>query len=208
MAITLNPVQTTNAPGSFSITLDGLMQGMALDDPAARFALAGGMLDPAETLPMWGGVPIGEYLVTTAGAAALNPAIRDTVKRATSAATMTGISVFNQNHAMLNTPQSPVPLASNGMLVNYYRNGSGARIPMQADPALISTLSGVIIGPTALYWDVVNYRVTATAAGNWALPTTLRVLSWNAANSMVVTYNGATGFATWTRNGPGVVLLI
>ena len=34
MSISLNPVITTNAAGTFKISLDGMMQGMAMDDPA------------------------------------------------------------------------------------------------------------------------------------------------------------------------------
>src|SRR5277367_216300 len=113
--INLNPILTTNAANTFSVTLDGLMQGMAMDDPASRNWLTGGTLDPAETTPMFGGIPIYELL--SAGESAMRPI----VKHATAANLCTGISVFNQDHSMINTPQSPVPAALPGMLVNLYR---------------------------------------------------------------------------------------
>jgi hypothetical protein len=205
----INPILTTNAAGTFTTTLDGLMQGNAHDDPAMRNQLTGGILDASETLPMWGGIPIGEYMRT----ASMDNAIRDTVKRATSAATTSGISVFNQNHTMINTPQSQVPQANVGMAVNYYRLGSLARIPMQADPALIAALAGTLTSATPLNWDPANGWVTLTAGGSggWALPTTIKILGWNSGNSMVVVYTTSgpnAGATNWSRNGSAVLLLI
>jgi hypothetical protein len=203
MSITINPTLTTNAPGSFQVTSDGFIQGNAMDDPSVRHYLSGGLLDSTETLPMWGGVPITEILV----AVAVEQALRDTVKRATNAANMTGISVFNQDHAMLSTPQSPVQQASNGMLVNYYRFGSGARIPVAADPALAAVIPGSIINATPLFYDTTNQWFTATAGGI-ALPTTIRIVGYNFGNSMNAVYSPATGFLTWNRAGNCIVVLI
>jgi hypothetical protein len=203
--ISFNPVATTNAAGTFTTTVDGFIQGNAEDDPSIRNWLTGGQLASTETLPMFGGVPIGEYLTNPA---AVDPSLKTSVQRATSSATMTGVSVFNQNHAMINTPQSPVPVALSGMLVNLYRLGSGARIPMSMDPAMVASLPGLIISPTALFWDATNQRVTLTATGNWALPTSIKLIGWNAGNSMIVSYNASTGYATWVRNGNCALLQI
>ena len=35
--LSLNPMATTNAAGSFGVQSDGFIQGVALDDPANRF---------------------------------------------------------------------------------------------------------------------------------------------------------------------------
>ena len=40
--LSLNPMATTNALGSFGVQSDGYVQGIALDDPANRFNLAAG----------------------------------------------------------------------------------------------------------------------------------------------------------------------
>jgi hypothetical protein len=206
MSITINPILVTNAPGTFAVTLDGYIQGFAEDDPAARNWLTGGQLDPAETLPMWGGIPVQELIPNPAN---LNYALKSTIKRATTAATTTGISVFNQNHAAINSPQSQVPLASNNMQVMLYRLGSNARIALNMDPALGATLAGAPIAPTAFYWDPTNGYVTAvTTGGNWALPTTLKVVGYNVGNSMVVSYASGTGFANWNRSGSAILLQI
>jgi hypothetical protein len=157
-------------------------------------------------LPMFGGVPIGEYLTNPNN---IDPSLKTSIQRATSTATCTGISVFNQDHAMINTPQSPVPQALSGMLVNLYRNGSNARIPMAMDPAMVASLPALIIAPTALYWDPTNQRISlVTTGGNWALPTSYKLIGWNAGNSMIVSYNAGTGFATWVRNGNCAVIQI
>jgi hypothetical protein len=203
-SLTLNPMATTNAAGGFAITLDGYIQGMAEDDPAVRFQLTGGQLASTETLPMFGGIPIGEYLP----AVTVDPSLKTSIVRATSAATCTGFSVFNQDHAMINTPQSPVPQGLSGGLVNLYRFGSNARIPVTMDPAMIAGLPASIIAPTALYWDPVNQRVTLVTTSNWALPVAIKLIGYNAGNSMTVSYNAGTGAATWVRNGNCALLQI
>lgn len=141
MAATLNinPLPTTVAAGTFIITTAGYIVGTALNDPAVRFALAGGLLGPNETLPMWGGVGINETTTPVASTGSFPlPNLGGYITRATTltagnSGQLTGFSVFDQAHAMLNTPQSPVPLALNGMSVNYYRLGSGARIAVGID---------------------------------------------------------------------------
>jgi hypothetical protein len=206
MTINLNPILVTNAAGTFSSTLDGYIQGFAEDDPAVRFQLTGGQLASTETLPMWGGVPILESLSNPNLA---DPSLRTLITRSVSLATVTGFSVFNQNNAQINTPQSPVPLANNGMLVNLYRMGSNARIAVALDPAMVSGLPASPITPTALYWDVTNYRVTlVTTGGNFALPTSIKIIGFNAGNSMTSSYASGTGFATWVRNGNCALLQI
>jgi hypothetical protein len=141
MAATLNinPLPTTNAAGTFIISTAGYIQGTALNDPAVRYALAGGILGPNETLPMWGGVGINEVVTPVASTGSFPvPNLGGYITRATTltvgnSGQLTGFSVFDQDHAMINTPQSPVPLALNGMMVNFYRLGSGARIAVGID---------------------------------------------------------------------------
>ncbi|MBL0880534.1 hypothetical protein HLB04_20885, partial [Serratia ureilytica] len=47
--LSLNPMATTNALGSFGVQSDGYVQGIALDDPANRFNLAAGTVAATET---------------------------------------------------------------------------------------------------------------------------------------------------------------
>ena len=161
----INPLLTTNAAGSFNISSSGFIQGIALDDPSARNYLSGGVLNSSETLPMWGGVAISETVspVSTNIASTSNSSLGGYITRATTISTsggagsITGWSVFNQAHSMITSPQSPVPLAPSGGMVNFYRLGSNARIAVAADPALVSQ-EGVIT-TAQLSWDFVNQRL-------------------------------------------------
>jgi hypothetical protein len=211
--ITVNPVLTTNAEGSFSVSLDGLMQGMAMDDPAVRFQLTGGQLAAGETLPMFGGIPICETIPPLANP--MDRALQNLITRATVtvatpgvAGMITGISVFNQNHAMLNSVQSQTPAAFPGMLVNFYRLGSRARIPMQCNPAMNpAAVPGSIFQP--LFWDATNQWIASAAgATGFQLPPTIKVIDFNFGNSMVVVHNVATGYSLWNREGSAVLLEI
>jgi hypothetical protein len=209
MTITINPVITTNAAGTFSTTLDGMIQGMAMDDPAIRFALTGGQLAPTETLPMFGGIPIAEHLPPTGSLT--EQALQNSISRATVAIPPSGISVFNQNHAMINSPQSPVPQADPGMLVNFYRFGSRARIALAMDPALplLVAAPGLPIGPfpATFMFNIANGWISTTAAGI-VFPASVNIIGYNLGNSMTVIYTPATGFCTWNREGSTILLEI
>ncbi len=184
-SITINPVVTTNAAGSFVTASDGGVQGLFLDDPAVRFALRSGYVLSTETLPMWGGVAIFEDIPTPGQANPL-PELQSPVGRATSitgTSPITAITVFNQAHNMLNSPQSPVPLAGTGMTVNYFRLGSGARIHVAIDPALV-TLEGGLINQQ-VSWDFALQRVIPFVAAYGAV--TFGTLSWGTAGGGTVT---------------------
>lgn len=151
--VNFNPFQTTNGAGSFSVSSGGYTQGVAHDDPASRFYLAGGALATTETLPMWGGVAIQE-LLTSANA---NANLGNSVGRATTAAQINGFSVFNQGHNAINWPGNGVPLQSSGMTVPFYRLGSNARIAVACDPSLVSIDGGNISQQVS--WDFNNQRL-------------------------------------------------
>lgn len=187
MSITLNPILTTNARGSFGTTWNGLIQGTALADPAIRNALAGGVLAATETLPMWGGVGISEN-VPPIGAA--RQTFGGSVRRATlltGAAALTGFSVFDQNHSAINTPQSPVPLVTSGMTMNLYRLGSGARIAVACDPVL-AALDGSII-TSQVSWDFAQQRLIPYVAAYGANALANPFATWSAG---VVTFTTTT----------------
>ena len=163
--IAFNPNITTVSAGMFNTSSVGLVQGTAYPDPAIRYKLAGGVLSNNETLPMWGGV--GLYTDVPGVSGGPSTPLGTVVGRATSLSNLTAFSVFDQAYGMINTPQSPVPLAGSYMQVMYYRLGSGARIAVQANPALVS-LQGELT-TTQVSWDFVNqqlipYVVAAYAA--------------------------------------------
>ena len=172
-SIPFNPTQTTNALGSFGVDWSGFIAGTAYADPSARYRLAGGLVASTETYPMWGGLAISEATPNTVysqSSPAPIGALGTIISRATAigslgvAGSLTGFSVFDQNYAMINTPQSPVPLAASLMQVNFYRLGSNARIALPYNPAL--SLNGNII-TQSLSWDFVNQQLTPYLAA-WA----------------------------------------
>lgn len=190
--ISLNPMATTNAKGLFSTNSNGFTQGDAQDDPAVKFALTSGVLDTAATSPIWGGIPVQEFV------AANGSVLGSTVLQANTTDVPQGICVFNQAFNGITTPSSTAPLYSPGMTVNYYRFGSGARIPLALDPASV-TLEGELTSST-VYFDYATNQLTVTQPGSQAaLP--VKVLKISTQNNKTVDYSSVTGNANWATDG-------
>lgn len=150
--ISINPQLTTVSSGLFNAQSTGITQGTAYPDPATRYALTAGPLLSTETLPMWGGVGIFAEVPGLSGGPV--ESLGTPVGRATAltgSKLLIGFSVFDQDYAMINSPQSPVPLAASNMQVNYYRLGSRARIAVACAASLID-LQGEVI-TTQVSWD-------------------------------------------------------
>ena len=161
--LSLNPMATTNALGSFGVQSDGYIQGVALDDPANRFNLAAGTVAATETKPLWGGLPVAELLPGTSSSPR-----GSYIRRAVSVAELEGFTVFNQAHNGLTTPQSPVPLYASGMSVSYYRLGSNMRVPLKASAQVVALGTSGASVKTPLAWDFVNNQITTAAAAGFA----------------------------------------
>ena len=161
--LSLNPMATTNALGSFGVQSDGYIQGVALDDPANRFNLAAGTVAATETKPLWGGLPVAELLPGTSSSPR-----GSFIRRAVSVAELEGFTVFNQAHNGLTTPQSPVPLYASGMSVSYYRLGSNMRVPLKASAQVVALGTNGASVKTPLAWDFVNNQITTAAAAGFA----------------------------------------
>jgi len=201
--IAFNPSLTTNAYGLFTQNTNGFVQGDAQDDPAVKFWLAGGVVGTAQTTPMWGGLPVEES-IPSASTQPGTDSLGGTIITATSNATITGFSVFNQSFNGIITAQSEVPLYTTGMSINFYRLGSGARIPLPIDPTLVS-LDGTII-TSQVSWDFVNNKIIAYNSGVGALP--VRILKISTANNKGVSYSSVTGFANWDTTATLALCLI
>jgi hypothetical protein len=155
MSLNFNPFTTTNQVGSFSVQSDGYIQGMIMSDPSIRNELSGGNYATGQTLPMFGGVAIQELINASS---VLGP----NIKYSTTVTNITGFSVFDQATSWVNTPQSPVPTASPGQTVSFFRLGSGIRVPLAIDPSLISLSGGLITQQVS--WDFNNQFITAYQA--------------------------------------------
>lgn len=199
-SISLNPMLTTTASGLFAVNSAGFTQGDAQDDPAVKFSLVGGVLSTDATLPIWGGVAIKEMIpAVTAGN---NVVLGSTVIQAADYDELSGICVYNQAFGGITTPQSTAPLFSAGMSVNYYRFGSGARIPLRIDSALIS-LDGEMTS-SQVSWDFGANQIVAF--DTTAFP--VKILKIVTENNLLVDYNDVTGFANWTNQGAIALCLI
>jgi hypothetical protein len=193
--INMNPMATTNANGLFNVNSAGFTQGDAQDDPAVKFQLASGILSTSATAPLWGGIPISESIpaaVTQPGTNLLGSSII----QATTLANSTGICVFNQAFHGITSPQSNAPSYLPGMSVNFYRFGSGARIPLQIDPALVSLDGGLI--NQLVTWDYTNNKIIAYDSSH-AFP--VKILSIATTGNKTVSYDSATGYAIWVTTG-------
>ena len=212
--LSLNPMATTNAAGSFGVQSDGFIQGVALDDPANRFNLASGTVAATETKPLWGGLPVAELLP------GVNSSPRgSTIRRAVSLAELEGFTVFNQAHNGLTTPQSPVPLYASGMSVSFYRLGSNMRVPLNASAQVVALGTAGASVKTPLAWDFVNNHVTTADAAAFAgadIATTAVTYSNGVATATTASAHGLTagqyvkisGVAPAAYNGTVVVLTV
>lgn len=201
----LFPAATTNAnAGTFADpSSGGLVQGQDYSDPSVDFRLRGGLLNSAETLPMWGGVALYQWVP---GVTAGQPirALGPTVGRATTVTGSTkpiaGFSVFRGNYAWVNEPGSTAPQAAAGQSVNYYPLGSLARIVLACDPALVDLVGAVT--NAALAWDFTNqllipFLSSTISSGTYNSTTGVVVLTFAAAQALspgdTVTLSSLTG---------------
>lgn len=198
--VTFNPFVMTNVPDGFSVQSQGFWQGDIQADPAQRFQLVAGVVAAAETLPMWGGVGIYEATVaSTTSQTGQGP----TIGRAANIGELAGFTTFQGSFAAPTTPQSTVPLQSNGGGFNFVRFGSLSRIVLACNSGVLA-LAGQK-NPQKFSWDYTN-QVLIPGDGTNEFDATL--LEVNAGNSAVVVYNSGTGFATWNTTGNAALILI
>lgn len=218
---------TTNFPGTFNVSSVGGVQGMYIDSPNNRYQLAGGVLASTETLPMWGGVGITEFVLPNTGTNPPSATLGGLISRATLisatgvAGALTGFSVFNQAYGMVITTGSPVPMAASNMQVNFFRLGTNARIYVACAPALSALEGGPITQQVS--WDFVNQQLipfiaayAAVAAGGitgatYNTTTGIIALTYSAApfgagigtgaNGVYISIAGLTGTSVAPLNG-------
>src|ERR1700740_2095431 len=117
MSIAFNPFLTSVASNTFDgASAAGVVQGTAYPDPAIRYKLAGGVLVSTETLPMWGGVGLFTDIPGASGGPFVGqgPLVGRATTLSGGSKPLNAFSVFDQAYGMVNSPQSPVPLAGVG----------------------------------------------------------------------------------------------
>ena len=208
MGININPILTTTASGLFNTNSAGYTQGDAQDDPAVKFALCGGVLAAGGGVAngvIWAGLPIIELIPTAPSAPGTN-LLGSAITYDTNGTSFTGFIVNNQAYGGVTTPQSTAPLFSEGMSVNYYRLGSGARIPVPCDPALVSVDGSPIT--SAVCWDAGNNWLTAYTGAGGQTQMNVRVLRISTTGNLNISYDGMTQFANWVNTGAIALILI
>lgn len=168
--ILINPIQTTNSPGYFSVQTEGVVQGTYYPDPATRFALNQGTI--GGTVPMYGGMAISQLI--RPAATGIGQAFGQIIP-STSIANYTGFTVMEQAVGLIVSPQNQVPVGSAGQSISYFRKGSLARIAVACAPVLVDLDGGLINQQVS--WDfngqqlvpfVAAYPANVITAASWA----------------------------------------
>lgn len=208
MSLTYNAAQVTVANGTFNDTSDGGVQGFAQDDYAVRSQLRSGIVAPAQTTPLWGGMAVTVSLPQSGVEAESLAAL---LTLASAEANISGFTVWNQSLATILNPSvsDPVPQAGGGNgtnpggAIDFYLLGSNAQIWVQCTQAVATALrSGGGFGAQAVYWDYTN-QILLNAAGGTAIPVEVVRTSTNG-NAMVV----ASGGASWNYSGYAALIKI
>lgn len=189
--IPLNPYKTSvSNNGLFSVSTTGLRQGTAYPDPATRFSLRTGILAAAETIPMWGGVGVYEYVPNPGPPTLPSYTLGPSVGRATSltgSKALRGWSTYDQAYGMVTSPSSPAPLIGSYGQVMTYQLGSRVRLAVACDPILIDLRGGDIGGPSS----------------------TPNLVSWDFTNQLLIPYEGTLTVSSGTYNNTtGVITLV
>lgn len=206
MSLTYNPAKVTNAQNTFYETSEGAIQGFFQDDPAIRFQLRSGLVAPAQSTALWGGMGVSVNLPTAAVEA---PSFKAALTLASSEANLMGFTVWNQAHAVVLNPsaQNPVPQAgagdgtNPGGAINFFLLGSNAQIWVQCSSATATALKAGAYNQ-AVYWDYTN-QVLLASPGGTAIPVEVVDLITNG-NAQVV----ASGGSSWTYNGYAALIKI
>lgn len=222
-AVLVNPAIQSSFPGTFFSTSAGYVQGDAQDDPSIRQVLRKAIVDPAAAQAMWGGLAICELMLPGGvGVGTTNPSagLKTKLVPATSitagnAAELRGFTVINQAVAMIKSAQSKAPIALPSMGINYYRLGSGARIPIGVSAAAAAAWLGGVVDPQTIYWDTVNLILVNGAGSGIIGPITsvnVEDVTTNLGRAINYAQNASgfltTGLLNYLEGQPLVVLKI
>jgi hypothetical protein len=193
--ISFNPMLTTSPQNSFVVQTRGRVQGVIDDDPVTRLRLKGGILASTEN-PIYGGIPITEFVPSSTGNLLLGP----TVKWATALANVNGMCVFNQAYNGIIVPGGGVPTYGPLMSVMFFEIGTKARICVPISGTLAASVQGNPVNANVT-WDFVNNVLTEYDGTN-AFP--CKILDVEANCSLV---SVTSGVASWTT-GTGALIEI
>jgi hypothetical protein len=181
MSVSFNPNPTTNISSGFLLDTEGYVQGFAQDDPATRFQYEGAQVGGDTVL--WGGLAV-QCNLQGVDANVQGPLIIP----ATSAATIQAFTIFNQSMNGIITPSSNVPQFAVGSSLNIVRFGTNVRVCVAVENSTIVNDLADAEADVALYWDTTNLCITNSSGGNYALPSSVKLIT--------VSVKGKTVYAT------------
>lgn len=205
MSITLNPLVTTAASGTFGTNSLGYVAGSLYPNAAARNFIRTGFVASSVTGLIYGGVGVTATTPATSGGL-----LAPTLTLATASTNLSGFAVWDQSAAGIQTPQSAVPLFSAGMSISFVEFGMGACIALPMSAANAANLLNVAEN-TQLTWDYTNQVLLPYSSGAIAGPSTLgaKIIDVQIGNSWIVTVNSpSSGLCSWNEAGATVVIQI
>src|SRR6185437_3817690 len=167
MGITLNPLPTTFASGTFNDSTVGYVAGSLYPNASTRNLIRTGFIGAAVTGLMYGGVG-----VTVSTQAAASPMLGPQLTIATAIGNLAGFLVGEQSAAPVQTPQSPVPLASPGMGFSVVEFGLGHCIALPMAAANAANLL-TAADTTQLTWAYTNQVLLPFTRGQIPGPSSL-----------------------------------
>jgi hypothetical protein len=191
MGITFDPNSTTNISSGFLVDTEGYVQGFVQDDPAMRFQWEGAQVGGSTVL--WGGLAVQVNLQGVD-----NNQQGSVIIPATSAATIQAFTIFNQSMNGIITPSSNVPQYAVGSSLNIVRPGSLARLCVAVENTTILNDLADSEANVSLYWDTTNLCITNSSGGNYALPSTVKLITVSAKGKTVY---ASGGNANWSVTG-------
>lgn len=191
--ISFNPAQTLSPQDSFLLQTQGYVQGQMQDDQVAYQQIRQGFIASSVSGAVWAGMAVTQEI----------PAINSEQQGASlilaaTVADLTGFTIGNKAYNSIIVPGSTVPTASAGQTTSFMKLGSGARIAVQCDPTLASSLAGGAVNQKVA-WDFTNQQLIAYTSGT-ALPVTVEAIS---SNSKIVNVSGSS--YTWTTGTCAII---
>jgi hypothetical protein len=177
----LPPVQGTLTSASTTVAVDSR--------PINQGIVAG-----SSPGPLWGGMAVTASVQQPCGAS---------LQVAQSVAAITGWTTFDRSTALISTKHDPVPMAKPNMSMNFLNVRCGARLVLQASPALLTALRNGTNVSTPLSWDFQGQRVIPYSSAAGALPMQGIVKVLEQAYVVVWAGNGAR----WEL-GPAVIITV
>lgn len=188
-SVTIDLTQTSGGKLAY-LTSKGLIQGNVQASPFLNGQLETGYVDTAATYPLIVGRPI-QIAIAVDEKGAL-------IKESTAMTNVKGIAVSQAAGVSgVQTASSPAPIYLQGGAVNFYPNGSKARIVVPINSTFAATLAAGDTIDTEITWDFTNHEIITVGVAT-ALPWKI-VEMYSDSVDFGISFDTATGKATYNK---------